>query len=137
MTTFRYDKHFGYHKGLLPLASTMAWVENTLNLTNGYYKVTSGEGGQFEYLVPFPSGYTSTMKAHWTTDVIILDPSCSWQSATTIEPVNFPWKSTWEVMLPKSNLSLSIPRKDGFGVFLLSFNVLMGLLDFSNKQRLY
>jgi hypothetical protein len=46
------------------LASTMAWVENTLNFTNGYYKVTSSEGDQFEYLVPFPLRYTSTIKAH-------------------------------------------------------------------------
>ena len=46
----------------------MAYIENTLNLTNSYYKVTSSEGDQFEYLVPFPSGYTSIMKAHWTTD---------------------------------------------------------------------
>ena len=42
----------------------MAYIENTLNLTNSYYKVTSSEGDQFEYLVPFPSGYTSIMKAH-------------------------------------------------------------------------
>jgi hypothetical protein len=57
----------------------MAWVENFLNFTDGYYKVMSSEGSsdQFEYLVPFPPGYTSTMKAHWTTDVIVLDPSCS------------------------------------------------------------
>ena len=41
---------------LLPLASTMPWVENFLNLTKGYCKVTRGEGDQFEYLVPFPPG---------------------------------------------------------------------------------
>ena len=49
----------------------MAYVVNFLNLTN-YYKVTSSEGDQSEYLVPFPPGYTSTMTAYWTTDVIIL-----------------------------------------------------------------
>ena len=47
-----------FHDGILPLiASNMAWVENILNLTNSYYKVTSSEGDKFEYLVPFPPGY--------------------------------------------------------------------------------
>ena len=117
-----------FDPNLLPLASTMAWVENFLNLTKGYYKVTSSEGDQFEYLVPFPSGYTSTMKAYWTTDIIVLDPSCSWQTATTTGPV----KSTWDVTLSKSNLSVSL-ENDDFGMFLLSSNVFMCLLDFSIK----
>ena len=106
---------------LLPMASTMAWVENVLNFTNGYYKVTDSliEGDQFEYLVPFPPEYTSTMKAYWTTDVIVLDPSCSWQTATTTnEPVN----SSWIVTLPQSNLSVRLTN-DSFGMFLLSSNV--------------
>ena len=98
-----------------PLASSMAWAEFYLNYTYGYYKVTSNEGDQFEYLVPFPLEYTGTMKAYWTTDVIVLDPSCSWQSATTTVPVN----STWDVALSESNLSVSL-RNDSFGMFLLS-----------------
>ena len=103
------------------MASSMAWAENFLNLTNGYYKVTSSESDQFEYLVPFPPGYTSTMKAQWTTDVIVLDPSCSWQTptATTLQ-----FNSTWEMTLPKSNLSFVL-RNDSFGMFLLSSNILI------------
>ena len=106
----------------------MAWVENTLNFTNGYYKVTGGEGDQFEYLVPFPPWYTSTMKAHWTTDVIVLDPSCSWQNATTTGPVN----SYWDVTLPKTNLGITLGN-GSFGMFLLFSNVFICLLDFSIK----
>jgi len=112
----------------------MAWVENTLNFTNGYYKVDSSEGDQFdqfEYLVPFPPEYTSTMKAYWTTDVIVLDPSCSWQPATTTGP-NLPIDntSTWDVMLLESNMSITLWEGD-FGMFLHSSNVFMCLLDFS------
>ena len=102
----------------LSLATTMAWAENTLNVTNGYYKVTNSEGDQFAYLVPFPPGYTSTMKAHWTTDVIVLDPSCNWQTATTARHDN----SSWDVMLPKSNLGFSL-NNDELCMFLLSSNV--------------
>jgi hypothetical protein len=98
----------------------MAYVENFLNLTNGYYKVTNSEGDQFEYLVPFPPGYNSSMKAYWTTDVVVFDPSCSWQSATTTGPVN----STWDVTLTKSNLSISLGN-NSFGMFLFSSNVFM------------
>ena len=106
----------------------MAWVENTLNLTNGYYKVTSSEGDQFEYLVPFPPEYNSTMKAYWTTDVIVLDPSCSWQTPTSASLVHS--NLIWDVTLAKSNLSVSI-LNSSLGMFLLSSNVLMYLLDFS------
>ena len=113
---------------LLPLASAMTWVESTLNFTNGYYKVTGGEDDQFEYLVPFPPGYTSTMKAYWTTDVIVLNPSCSWQTATRTA---VDWNSfnplAWNVIIPESNLSISM--EDFFGMFLLPSNVFICLLD--------
>jgi hypothetical protein len=118
----------------MPVASTLAWAENFHNLTNGYYKVTSSEGDQldqFEYLVPFPPGYTSTMKAYWTTDVIVLDPSCSWQTATTTGPVNSSLNATL-VTLPGSNLSIWLGN-DSLCIFLLSFNVFIYLLYFSIK----
>ena len=122
---------------LAALASTMPWVDNTLNFTNGYYKVTGGEGDQFEYLVPYPPRYTSTMKAYWTTGVIILDsPSFSWQAATKTplyEDGNGP--SSWDVTLPKSNLGLTL--NDSFGMFLLSSNVFIYLLDSSISQWQY
>ena len=114
---------------LMPLAATMAWVEIYLNFTNAYYKVTSSESDHFDYLVPFPPGYTSTMKAYWTTDVIVLDPVCSWQSATTTGPLN----STWVVTLDESNLSTTLKQKD-FGMFLLSSNLFICLLDFSGGR---
>ena len=114
----------------------MVWVENFLNFTNfnGYYKVTSSEGDQFEYLVPFPPEYTSTMKAYWTTDVIVLDPSCSWQTPSTARFVNSTLlhelnsnvpihESSWDVTLAESNMTVSIPNSS-FGMFLLS-NVFM------------
>jgi hypothetical protein len=121
--------------GLLPLASTMAWVENFRNITNGYYKVTRSEGDsdQFEYLVPFPPGYTSTMKGHWTTDVIVLDPSCSWQTATKELLLGSRIVTNtlhWYVTLPDSNLGFSLPDNQ-LGMFLLSSNFCMCSLDFS------
>ena len=114
----------------------MAYVENSLNLTNGYYKVTSSEGDQVEYLVPFPPAYTTIMKAYWTTDVIVLDPTCSWQTPTTATFVN---SSTydelwWDVTLAESNLSVSI-LNSSFGMFLLSSDFFMHLLDFSINTR--
>ena len=99
----------------------MTWVENFLNLTNGYYKVTSSEGDQFEYLVPFPPGFTSTMKAYWTTDIIVLDPSCSWQTMTAqLESDG----SGWNVMIPKKNMSILLSN---LGMFILSSNVLKNM----------
>ena len=106
-------------------AATMAYVENTLNFTNGYYKVSSSEDDQFEYLVPFPPEYESTMKAYWTTDVIVLDPSCSWQTPTTatyIKPSEID-DSSWDVTLSESNLSVII-QDASLGMFLPSSDVL-------------
>ena len=128
----------GFHDGILPLiAANMAWVENILNLTNSYYKVTSSEGDQFEYLVPFPPGYASTLKAYWTTDVIVLDPSCSWQTGATtglqvVSDTGFVNQSYWPVTLPESNLGFNFPN-DQLGMFLLSCNIFMCLLDVSIK----
>ena len=124
----------------------MAWVENILNFTNSYHKATSSEGDQLEYLVPFPPEYNSTMKAYWTTDVIVIDPSCSWQTPTTARFVNESlinevsstspiYESTWDVTLAESNLTVSIPN-DSFGMFLLS-NIFMYLLDFSIRVWQY
>jgi hypothetical protein len=120
-----------YSPGLMEMASNMAWVENYLNLTNGYYKVTSSEGDQFEYLVPFPPGYTSTMKAQWTTDVIVLDPSCSWQTAMTNGTMID--DSYQYVMLRESNLGVGLPSNRLLGMFLLSSKDFICLLDFSIK----
>ena len=122
-----------YTDQLVDTATDMTWVENALNLTNGYYKVTSNEDDQFEYLVPFPPAYTSTMKAYWTTDVIVLDPSCSWQTPTTISYDN----STLNVTLAESNLSLSYLDEDFQffeGMFLLSSNAFMCILNFRGKN---
>jgi len=104
----------------------MAWVENFLNHTNGYYQVANSEG---EYLVPFPPGYTSTMKAHWTTDVIVINPSCSWETVTTTTSDN----STWYVTLPKSNLSIALVN-NSFCMLFPSFNVFTCLIVFSIER---
>ena len=76
---------------LLPVASTMSWVENTLNLTNGYYMVASSEADPFEYLVPFPPGYTNAMKAQYTFDQITLFHAFhfNFQSTNTLLQSNF------------------------------------------------
>jgi len=130
----------GYNYNLLPVASSMAWAENFLNFTNGYYKVASSEDDQFEYLVPFPPGFTGTTKAHWTTDVIVLDPSCSWQTGVTTGLVQVGAghvdQSYWAVTLPESNLGFSFPN-DQLGMFLFSSNIFLCLLDLSIKLWKY
>ena len=107
----------------LKLASQMTWIENFLNITNSYYKVTtSSEDDQFEYLVPFPPGFTSTMKAYWTTDVIVLDPSCSWQTVTIPQSDSGPGATNWSMSVPQSNLTMFVDIR-GLGMFILSSNV--------------
>ena len=110
----------------------MAYVEKFLNYTNNYYKVTSSEDDRFEYeyLVPFPTEYNSTMKAYWTTDVIVLNPSCSWQTPTMARFVNSHGiiGPSWDVTLAESNLSVNI-LVASLGMFLLSSDEFICLLD--------
>ena len=119
-------------------ASNIAWVENILNFTKSYYRVTSSEGDQFEYLVPCPPGYTSATKAYWTTDVIVLEPSCSWQTPTISEDSSY-WSlsndaSGWDVTLNESDLVVLIAN-ESFGMFLLPSNFFMCSLDFSVNPK--
>ncbi|KDR70927.1 hypothetical protein GALMADRAFT_254532 [Galerina marginata CBS 339.88] len=92
------------------LASSMSWVENVLNITTAYSRVASGEDDSFGYIVPFPPGYTTATQAYWTTDIIVLNPSCSWQNATSTGAVDANFNSTadedWTAALPEANLSL-------------------------------
>lgn len=99
---------------LFSAASTMSWVEIGLNLTNAYHHVASSEGDPFEYIVPFPPGYTTTMKAYWTTDVIVLNSSCNWQTAE-ITGRNLT-DLTWNVTLSQANLYLTLDNTP-FGIF--------------------
>ena len=102
----------------------MAWVEIFHNLTVGYNMVTDSEDDPLHYLVPFPPEYTSTMKAYWTTDVIVLDPSCSWQTGTTPGP---PDKLTWDVTLFES----------GFNVQLDPTALASGMLNTQSQISIY
>ncbi|KDR79181.1 hypothetical protein GALMADRAFT_243078 [Galerina marginata CBS 339.88] len=95
---------------LYSLASSMSWVENVLNVTTTYSRVASGEDDLFGYIVPFPPGYTTATQAYWTTDIIVLNPSCNWQNATSTGAVDANSNSTanqeWTAALPEANLSL-------------------------------
>ena len=96
----------------------MAWVENLLNLSYSYYWVTtSSEGDQFEYLVPTPLWYDNTMKAYWTTDVIVFEPSCSWQTPTIMDETQY----SLDVSLYESNSSFVFMQRDE-SMFLLTSN---------------
>ena len=124
----------GYNYNLLPVASSMAWAENFLNFTNGYYKVASSEDDQFEYLVPFPPGFTGTTKAHWTTDVIVLSLSCSWPAPTITAVQLFPNNATyWDLMLPNSNITFGVDSRI-LGTFLFFSDAFICLHNFSIKQ---
>ena len=85
------------------MASAIAYVENFLNLTNGYYNVTSSEADQIKYLVPFPPEYNITIEAYWTTDVIVFDPSCSWQTATKPDTGDVTWDVTLTIKLSRGH----------------------------------
>ena len=100
------------------MASALAWVENKLNLTNTYSGVASGDDHPFGYVIPFSPNYTATMQAHWTTDIIVLEPSCNWQTTSTtgVVDVNLTGAEYWSTTLPEANLNITL-SSDSFGMF--------------------
>ncbi|KDR66545.1 hypothetical protein GALMADRAFT_259061 [Galerina marginata CBS 339.88] len=103
-----------YH--FTPLASSLSWVENVLNITTNY-RIASSEDNPFGYVVPFPPGYTTVTQAYWTTDIILLNPSCSWQTPHTarnsidVQPFQPDWLP---VTLPDANLTFNVTPSNNF-----------------------
>ncbi|KDR71965.1 hypothetical protein GALMADRAFT_143320 [Galerina marginata CBS 339.88] len=85
---------------LYPEAATMSWVESTLNLTKTYYKVTvaGSEGDPSGYIVPFPPGYPTTMRAYWTTDIVVFNPSCSWKTPNMTGVIDVSTGNGWTLI---------------------------------------
>ena len=103
---------------LMQLASTLSWVENALNLTNAYSGVINSEDDRFGYIVPFPPDYTAALQAHWTTDIVALNSSCSWQTPGTTGIFNATSTTNQYMMLPEANLYVKLSN-DASGMSLL------------------
>ena len=100
---------------LYSLASELSWVDIVLNLTGTttYSRVSNErEDDPLGYIVPFPPDYTTAMKAHWTTDIIVLDPSCNWQTLILAD------NQSLLVTLVEENTTLPLDP-DYFGMFHL------------------
>ena len=99
---------------LYSLASEVSWVDIALNLTITYSRVSNElEDDPLGYIVPFPPDYNTAMKAHWTTDIIVLDPSCNWQTLILAD------NQSLLVTLVEANMTLSLEDGDYFGTFHL------------------
>ena len=60
----------------------------------------------YKYAVPIPLGLAANASARWVSDVIIMDPLCSWavpDPPLVVSPEDWNTTSTWSVMV---NISL-------------------------------
>ena len=95
-----------------PHASALSWVENTFNITSTYTVISSAESDASAYLVPFPPNYTATMQGQWLTDVIVLNPSCSWQPTKETRRISITSDFEMNVTLPQVNLDVVLDSGD-------------------------
>ncbi|KAF8650618.1 hypothetical protein AX16_005153 [Volvariella volvacea WC 439] len=72
--------------------SPFIWADSVLNVSYSLGLGSLAPGSQFvdsaQYIVPLLTDFSPTTSARWFSDVFILQPSCSWQTANVAERAN-------------------------------------------------
>ncbi len=97
---------------LTQMASSIAWAEHSLN---AQYKlqVSSDTDDGRAYIVPMASEMNMTTSARWITDVLVLQPKCTWMktnpSGTLTIDSNSTGMSDVYVSLPDLDAEVAVP----------------------------
>ncbi|KAF9236450.1 hypothetical protein BU15DRAFT_77031 [Melanogaster broomeanus] len=70
------------------MAASIAWAEMELGVQYSFGIVNTSDPDYAAYIVPIPLDLASTTTARWLTDVIGLNPSCSWALTNMTRPFN-------------------------------------------------
>ena len=68
------------------LAASVLWSEMELG-ANYSFSVATSDAEFAAYIVPSPVDLPTTVSAHWMTDVIGINPSCTWASTNISAPI--------------------------------------------------
>ncbi|KAF9230696.1 hypothetical protein BU15DRAFT_83312 [Melanogaster broomeanus] len=70
------------------MAASIAWAEMDLGVQYSFGIVNTSAPDYVAYIVPIPLDLASTTSARWLTDVIGINPSCSWAFTNLTRPFN-------------------------------------------------
>ncbi|TFK67965.1 hypothetical protein BDN72DRAFT_960642 [Pluteus cervinus] len=89
-------------------AGSIAWADTLLGLQ---YSFTADDTGNISYLVPYPEKLSTSTRASWLTDVIIIDPVCQWLQTSVTDGLVIPSDSLELIYvdLPTEKLSFVLP----------------------------
>lgn len=75
-------------------AASIAWAEVGLGVQYSFGIANTSEPDYAAYIAPVPLDLSTTTSARWLTDVIGINPMCSWASTNLTTPVQVPVNST-------------------------------------------
>jgi hypothetical protein len=95
-------------------ASSIAYVETSVGVT--YNFAAHSDSNTTSYIIPTPSELATTTSARWLSDVITINPSCSFAKSNVTKPFSFNSTS-----LNSTALSFSLPDA-GIELIISSFD---------------
>ncbi|KAF9233530.1 hypothetical protein BU15DRAFT_80023 [Melanogaster broomeanus] len=94
------------------MAASIAWAEMELGVQYSFGTVNTSDPDYAAYIVPIPLDVASTTSARWLTDVIGINPSCSWAVTDITQPVNLTSFSLATAYLSDFNLDVQVSDID-------------------------
>ncbi|KAF8436819.1 hypothetical protein L210DRAFT_3547694 [Boletus edulis BED1] len=75
-------------------ASSITWAEIELGVQYSFSTANTSESDYAAFIAPVPLGLSTTTTARWLSDVIGINPTCSWASTNITVPVQVPVNSS-------------------------------------------
>lgn len=112
-------------------AASIVWAEMELGVQYSFGLANTSGPDYAAYIAPVPLDLSTTTSARWLTDVIGINPTCSWASTNLTTPVQIPLNSTSASInsyiatayLPDFNLDVQVISTDIRELFKLFFLV--------------
>ncbi|KAF9236446.1 hypothetical protein BU15DRAFT_77027 [Melanogaster broomeanus] len=92
------------------MAASITWAEMQLGVQYSFGIVNTSDPDYAAYIVPIPLDIASTTSARWLTDVIGINPSCSWALTNMTRPFNISNSDATAFLL---DFNLDVKVKDG------------------------
>jgi hypothetical protein len=103
-------------------AASIAYVETSIGVTYGF--AAQSDSNTTSYIVPTPSELATTTSARWLSDVITIEPTCSFVKTNISQPISFNPKDvnstgSLPVNIPDAGIDLVVSGTDSMPSTLL------------------
>src|SRR6202167_184860 len=94
-------------------AASIAYVETSIGVTYGF--AAQSDSNTTSYIVPTPSELATTTSARWLSDVITIEPICSFVKTNISQPISFDPTNANNfigVNIPDAGIDLTLDNTD-------------------------